>query len=47
MADGATAATAGVILPETVKNLMRYKGFEEELIHQIFVDSPREVLTKQ
>ncbi|MDE0121439.1 MAG: hypothetical protein OXS33_06850 [bacterium] len=33
-------------LPETVRNLMRYKGFPEELIHQIFVDNPREVLTK-
>ena len=33
-------------LPETGRNLMRYKGFPEELIHRIFVDNPREVLTK-
>ena len=32
-------------IPETVTALMRYKGFDEDLIRKILVDNPRELLT--
>lgn len=32
-------------IPESVTALMRYKVFEEELIDQILVGNPRDVLT--
>ena len=34
-------------IPETVTALMRYKGFDEQLIQRILVDNPRELLTIQ
>jgi predicted metal-dependent phosphotriesterase family hydrolase len=32
-------------IPETVTALMRYKGFDEELIRKILVGNPGELLT--
>ena len=32
-------------IPESVTALMRYKGFEEDLIQRIIIDNPRELLT--
>ena len=33
--------------PESIVDLMRYKGFSEELIRTIYVDNPRDALTIQ
>jgi predicted metal-dependent phosphotriesterase family hydrolase len=33
-------------MPETITQLMRYKGFEKELIETIFVTNAATILTK-